>query len=78
MKPEIKIVSMKEQEMLESLQQVYYNFSFYHDRKTYQEIYVLLTQMINMLRFEFEIEYPTDYLEETISKCTDEYAEFNF
>ena len=78
MKPEIKFVKMQEQEMFEALQQVYNNLSFSHDRKIYQQMYVLLTEMKDIMQYNFELEYPKEHLEATTPQYTGESIEFDF
>jgi hypothetical protein len=75
---ESKFTHLSEQEMLEALQLVYYNFSYTFDRKIYERIYALLTEMIRTMESEFEIEYPIEYLEAKYRMSWGEPLEFDF
>ena len=67
---------MTEEEMLEAIKAVYCNFHPYKNRKIFEEMYQLMSDMVGLLEYDCNIHYPIEMLHST--PPIEEQKEFDF
>lgn len=69
---------MSDNELLEAVQTIYKNLDYYRNPKMYQQMMILLEEMLCFLKSDLQIEYPIEYLEAKSQVYSIENIDFDF
>lgn len=72
------IKRMSDDEMLEAVLTIYKNINYYRNPKMYQQMMILLEEILYFLKSDLQIEYPIEQLEAKSQVYSIENIDFDF